>query len=144
MQAGRRRPADLLAQYRRDGFVAPSGLDQRLVNTLDRLALEAAEGYDAVLLSPVAPLGVNSVVAPTSQDRTVTTTRGSEVVSDPTNVLALEAGCLFSIDTDAHAPGHFSFLDLGAARAEANGVPAERIVTTWPADRLLEWAGARR
>jgi len=90
MQAGRRRPADLLAQYRRDGFVAPSGLDQRLVNTLDRLALEAAEGYDAVLLSPVAPLGVNSVVAPTSQDRTVTTTRGSEVVSDPTNVLALE------------------------------------------------------
>ncbi|WP_448006020.1 hypothetical protein [Agromyces bauzanensis] len=89
-QAGRRRPADLLAQHRRDGFVMPSMLDLRLVNTLDRLALEAAEGYDAVLLSPVAPLGVNSVVAPTSQDRTVTTTRGSEVVSDPTNVLALE------------------------------------------------------
>ncbi len=58
--------------------------------------------------------------------------------------LALEAGCLFSIDTDAHAPGHLSFLDLGAARAEANGVPAERIVTTWPVDRLLEWASARR
>jgi putative hydrolase len=53
--------------------------------------------------------------------------------------LALEAGCLFSIDTDAHAPGHFSFLDLGAARAEANGVPAERIITTWPVERLLEW-----
>jgi putative hydrolase len=58
--------------------------------------------------------------------------------------LALEAGCRFSIDSDAHAPGHFSFLELGAARAEANGVPAERIVTTWPADRLLEWAGAKR
>ena len=58
--------------------------------------------------------------------------------------LALEAGCLFSIDTDAHAPGHFSFLDLGAARAEANGVPPERIVTTWQADRLLEWAAAKR
>ena len=57
--------------------------------------------------------------------------------------LALEAGCLFSIDTDAHAPGHFSFLDLGAARAEANGVPAERIITTWSADRLLEWARAK-
>ena len=54
--------------------------------------------------------------------------------------LALEAGCLFSIDTDAHAPGHFSFLDLGAARAEANGVPAERIVTTWPVERVLDWA----
>jgi len=54
--------------------------------------------------------------------------------------LALEAGCRFTIDSDAHAPGHFSFLDLGAARAEANGVPADRIVTTWPAERLLEWA----
>jgi len=38
----------------------------------------------------VAPLGTNSVVAPTSQDRTLSTTRGTEVVSDPTNVLALE------------------------------------------------------
>ena len=58
--------------------------------------------------------------------------------------VALDAGCRFSIDTDAHAPGHFSFLDLGAARAEANGVPADRIVTTWPVDRLLEWAGSKR
>ncbi|MDQ0893352.1 PHP domain-containing protein [Agromyces ramosus] len=56
--------------------------------------------------------------------------------------LALDAGCLFSIDSDAHSPGHFSFLDLGAERAEANGVPAERVITTWPADRLLEWAAA--
>jgi hypothetical protein len=89
-QAGRRRPADVLAQYRRDGYVMPSMLDQRLANTLDRLALDAAEGFDAVLLSPVAPLGTNSVVAPTSQDRTLSTTRATEVVSDPTNVLALE------------------------------------------------------
>ncbi len=58
--------------------------------------------------------------------------------------LALEAGCLFSIDSDAHAPGHFAFLELGAARAEANGVPVERIVTTWPADRLLEWSRRNR
>ncbi len=58
--------------------------------------------------------------------------------------LALEAGCLFSIDSDAHAPGHFAFLELGAARAEANGVPADRIVTTWPVDRLLEWSRAAR
>ncbi|MCD5346119.1 PHP domain-containing protein [Agromyces sp. S2-1-8] len=55
--------------------------------------------------------------------------------------IALDAGCLFSIDSDAHAPGHLSFLELGAARAESNGVPAERIITTWPAERLLEWAG---
>ena len=55
--------------------------------------------------------------------------------------LALDAGCLFSIDSDAHAPGQLDFLQYGAERAALNGVPAERIVTTWPLDRLLEWAG---
>jgi putative hydrolase len=54
--------------------------------------------------------------------------------------LALDAGCLFSIDSDAHAPGHLGLIDHGAARAEANGVPAERIVNTWPREQLLAWA----
>ena len=54
--------------------------------------------------------------------------------------LALEAGCLFSIDTDAHAPGQLALLDYGAARAEAHRIPADRIITTWPLDRLLDWA----
>jgi putative hydrolase len=57
---------------------------------------------------------------------------------------ALDAGCLFSIDSDAHAPGQLDFLHYGAARAEANGVPPERIVTTWPLEQLLEWTGRRR
>jgi len=54
--------------------------------------------------------------------------------------LALDAGCLFSIDSDAHAPGQLSLLDHGAERAENAGVPAERIVTTWGLDRLMAWA----
>ncbi len=53
--------------------------------------------------------------------------------------LAQESGCLFSIDSDAHAPGQLSLLDYGAERAERCGVPAERIVTTWPLPRLREW-----
>jgi putative hydrolase len=56
--------------------------------------------------------------------------------------LALEAGCLFSIDSDAHAPGQLGLIDYGAARAVSNGVPPERIVTTWPLERLLGWAAA--
>jgi putative hydrolase len=55
--------------------------------------------------------------------------------------LALDAGCLFSIDSDAHAPGQLDFLQYGAERAARNGVPAERIITTWPVERLLEWSG---
>jgi putative hydrolase len=58
--------------------------------------------------------------------------------------LALDAGCLFSIDTDAHAPGHLAFLAYGAERAAANAVPAERIITTWPVAELLEWSRAKR
>jgi putative hydrolase len=53
--------------------------------------------------------------------------------------LALDAGCLFSIDSDAHAPGQLGLLDYGAERAEKNGIPAERIVTTYPVDQLLKW-----
>jgi len=57
--------------------------------------------------------------------------------------LALEIGCDFSIDTDAHAPGQLDFLGYGAQRALDNGVPVGRIITTWPVARLLEWTGAR-
>jgi putative hydrolase len=56
-------------------------------------------------------------------------------------VLALEIGCLFSIDSDAHAPGQLEMKAYGCERAERLGVPVDRIVTTWEADRLLEWTG---
>jgi putative hydrolase len=56
--------------------------------------------------------------------------------------LAYEAGCLFSIDTDAHAPGQLDWLRFGCERAALCGVPADRIVNTWPAEQLLEWTAA--
>ena len=89
-QARRREPKDLLGQYDSDGFVQPSALDLSLSVRLDAMALEAAEAFEGVLLSPVAPLGVCSALAPTSQDRTISAARSLEVVSDPTNALALE------------------------------------------------------
>ncbi|MGS0560039.1 PHP domain-containing protein [Microbacterium aurugineum] len=54
--------------------------------------------------------------------------------------IALAEGCLFSIDSDAHAPGQLSLLDHGAERAERVGVPSSRIVTTWGLERLRAWA----
>ena len=54
--------------------------------------------------------------------------------------LALEIGCLFAVDSDAHAPGQLEMKAYGAERAERLGVPLERIVTTWPAERVREWA----
>ncbi|NEB79984.1 PHP domain-containing protein [Streptomyces sp. SID14478] len=52
---------------------------------------------------------------------------------------AVEAGVLFAVDTDAHAPGQLDWQLIGCARARECGVPPERVVTTWTADRLLEW-----
>jgi putative hydrolase len=60
----------------------------------------------------------------------------------PTDLLELarDLGCLFSIDSDAHAPGQLDFLWYGAERAEAAGIDPDRIVNTWPKERLLAWA----
>ncbi|MDL2075911.1 PHP domain-containing protein [Streptomyces sp. GXMU-J15] len=57
---------------------------------------------------------------------------------------AVAAGVLFSIDTDAHAPGQLDWQVLGCARAEECGVPAERVVTTWTREELLAWTRERR
>ncbi|MHB8681594.1 MAG: PHP domain-containing protein [Acidimicrobiales bacterium] len=56
---------------------------------------------------------------------------------------AVEAGCLVSIDTDAHAPGQLEWLVFGCEQAVEADVPAERIVNRWEAARLLEWTAAR-
>ncbi|MBV8929003.1 MAG: PHP domain-containing protein, partial [Mycobacteriaceae bacterium] len=57
--------------------------------------------------------------------------------------VAFGIGCQFSIDTDAHAPGQLEFLGYGAQRALEAGIPAERIINTWPADQLLAWSRGR-
>ena len=53
--------------------------------------------------------------------------------------LAVECGCLFSIDTDAHAPGQLDWRPYGVQKAVTCGVPVDRIITTWDVDRLLAW-----
>ncbi|MEU0836487.1 PHP domain-containing protein [Streptomyces sp. NPDC005969] len=53
---------------------------------------------------------------------------------------AVDTGVLFAIDTDAHAPGQLDWQIFGCARAEECGVPAERVITSWPVDELLAWS----
>lgn len=55
--------------------------------------------------------------------------------------LAVDAGCLFSVDSDAHAPGQLDWLADGCDRLAAHGVDPDRVVTTWPVERLLAWTG---
>ncbi|MEU8262087.1 hypothetical protein AB0C02_15855 [Micromonospora sp. NPDC048999] len=85
------RPPDVLRRWRDDRFVRPSEVDPRALSRLEARLWELLPADVAgVELSPVVPLGTCTAVAPVSQNRIVTTVRGTEVVSDPTNALAVE------------------------------------------------------
>jgi putative hydrolase len=54
---------------------------------------------------------------------------------------ALEAGCLFALDSDAHTTAQLAYAETAVAHARLAGIPADRIVNCWPVDRLLAWLG---
>ena len=53
---------------------------------------------------------------------------------------ALEQGCLFALDSDAHAHPELDFADIAIAHAKLAGIPQARIVNYWPEKKFLEWA----
>ncbi|MER7951906.1 PHP domain-containing protein [Streptomyces sp. NPDC096079] len=59
-------------------------------------------------------------------------------------LLAAAAGCLFAVDTDAHAPEQLHWQSSGYARAARIGLGADRLITTWPLERLLAARGGRQ
>ena len=97
---------ELVAQYGRDPFCAPAPVDLREMLAIDGHLVEAAERFEAIELSPVAPMGTCSVVGPTHQNRVLSALRATEVVSDPTNVLALE--CALRLRTRPEAALHLA------------------------------------
>lgn len=58
--------------------------------------------------------------------------------------VARDIGCLFAINTDAHAPGQLEFWSLGTARAAEAAIRPDRVITTWPLDELLAHSRRRR
>ena len=54
--------------------------------------------------------------------------------------LALEAGCLFALDSDAHSGRELRYVEFALAHARRAGIPAQRVINTWPVEQLLEWA----
>ncbi len=53
---------------------------------------------------------------------------------------ALDAGCLFAVDSDAHAIGQLGWQTYGCSRVGALHVDHDRIVNTWPVEQLLAWS----
>jgi putative hydrolase len=57
---------------------------------------------------------------------------------------AVDAGCLFALDSDAHSPAQLAYAETAVAHARLAGVPKSRVINTWSIDRLLAWAEERR
>jgi hypothetical protein len=92
-RARRIRPAEALRRWKSDRFVRPAPIDpSRLSEVENRLWQQLrATPFVGLALSPVTPFGTCTSVGAVDQNRIVSTMRSSEVVSDPCNVLALEA-----------------------------------------------------
>lgn len=58
--------------------------------------------------------------------------------------LALEAGCLFALDSDAHSIAEFPFTDYSIAHARIAGIPTARVVNCWPERKFDRWLSERR
>ena len=56
---------------------------------------------------------------------------------------ALAAGCLFALDSDAHATSQLGYAETAVAHARLAGIPTDRIVNCWPLERLLAWLADR-
>lgn len=91
-RAARRSPSDVLGDYERSRFFGAARLDAAKALHWQQIALDVAgTEFETLTLSPMTAFATCASVAPIAQDWSVTTMRSGEVVSDPTNVLALEA-----------------------------------------------------
>lgn len=122
-RAEARTPAEVLAQYQRDAFCRPAATDPRVSLEIDRHLFAAADGFEAIELSPAAPLATCSSVARTSQNRVLSALRSTEIVADPTNVLALECA-----------------LRLRAGAAAVHLATSQRVIRAQPVPKLPGYA----
>jgi hypothetical protein len=91
LRAGQRQPSEVLKDYETNRFVRPAPVSPTRLNEWEQIAFSRlVPDFELLALSPVCPLGTNSVVALVDQNWAVSTVRNTEVVSDSSNVLALE------------------------------------------------------
>jgi putative hydrolase len=56
---------------------------------------------------------------------------------------ALNSGCLFALDSDAHTTDQFQYVETAMAHAALAGIPPDRVINYWDRERLLNWLAAR-
>lgn len=53
---------------------------------------------------------------------------------------AKKAGCVFALDSDAHAANQLWMADYAIAHARLAGIPASRVINCWPVSEIAKWA----
>jgi hypothetical protein len=113
LRSSRRQPADVLSSYESNRFVRPSPVSPVRLLAWEQIAFSTLPPQvQPIALSPVCPLGTSSVIASVDQNWSVATARNTEVVSDSTNVLALECAVqrrnLLRADPKSAEPVHLA------------------------------------
>ncbi len=118
-------PAALLRAYRQNRFVQPAAIDAIDFTEfcLDWLKAAREAGFEPLQLSPVSPLGTCSVIATAHQNKMLSALRGTEVVADATNVLALESTLRRSAQGFPAEPLHFGTVHRHVRTQEIPNVP---------------------
>ena len=148
-------PARVLRRWQEDRFVRPSTCDPRRLAPVEaRLWELLPPSVAGVELSPLAPLGTCSALGPVDQHRMVSTVRGTEVLSDPTNALAIEAAdrrlrqrdsrvdvaaCARVVRAQRFAPGWSAHFPLFAMVSSARDTGSGRTEAQLLADHIEYW-----
>ena len=113
---------DLMRQYKQSRFTKEADIDTLAFKKLELRCLEwtAKQGFEPFTPSPIAPLGTCSAIARINQNNVVSATRGTEVTSDMTNVMAMKTAI-------AHSGAGRDFPDLQFSATH-------RLVRTQPFD----------
>lgn len=155
-RARRATPSQTLRRWQSDRFVRPARVDPGQHSELQARLWELLRDteFEGLELSPLTPMGSCAAVAGVDQNRVVTTVRSSEVVSDPTNVLALEAGRRRRVSrepvhlaachrvvraqqfSDPDARSHFALFALLSSRRDAGSATTEAALLI---TQLLFW-----
>jgi putative hydrolase len=130
--------------------MAEGPMTRRLVSALANPQLDVLGHMTGRMLSgnrrrPPSTLDAEIVFAAALRfDKAIEINSRPERLDPPKRILrlAVEAGCRFAIDSDAHAPGQLAWLPYGCDRAAACGVPLEATVNAMDARELLAWSAA--
>ncbi|MDQ3548713.1 MAG: DNA polymerase/3'-5' exonuclease PolX [Chloroflexota bacterium] len=133
-----------------------SGLRQPGVEFADRLCATIQNRNVDIIAHPTGRLVERRQGADIDWPRVFAAARETatvlEINADPARLdmddeaarAAVAAGCLISIDSDAHHPESLALVRYGVGVARRAWIEPQQVVNTWPLDDLLAWLRERR